>query len=140
MILLDTNILSEVMCDEPDPRVLAWLDAQAPDHVFTSTITEAEIRFGIALLAEGRRKALLCVAADRLFVETLSGRILPFGRDAALHYAALASERRRSGNPISTADCQIASIARAASLSLATRNIRDFDPCGVPVINPWETV
>ena len=137
MILLDTNVLSELMRPAPDPAVEQWLSAQPDASLFISAITEAELRYGAALLPGGKRRVALTAEIDGMMEEDFDGRILPFDRRAAQAFAAIAADRRQAGRPISQADAQIAAIARSRGASLATRNVADFDGCGVEVINPW---
>ena len=136
MIVLDTNVISEVMREHPQAGVLAWIDRQAAGELCVAAITEAEIRTGIAILSEGSRKLGLLEAAERAFGELFAGRVLPFDSAAAQAYARIAADRRARGRPISQADCQIAATARSAGASLATRNVSDFDGCGIDVIDP----
>ena len=138
MIVLDTNVVSELMRASPHPEVLAWLDVQPTSTLFVTTITEAEIHTGVALLPEGRRKLGLQAAAERVFGVMFDGRILPFDSAAAHTYASIASDRRASGNPISQADCQIAAIVRSLGASVATRDAKGFGGCGIEVVNPWQ--
>ncbi|MDE0169603.1 MAG: type II toxin-antitoxin system VapC family toxin [bacterium] len=137
MIVLDTNVISEVMRVDPDPEVLAWLDRQPPSSLFTTAISEAEIRAGIGFLDSGRRKRGLIAAADRAFYILFSGRVLPFDSRAAPTYADIAADRRAVGRPISQADCQIAAITRSRGASVASRDTGGFAHCGVEVIDPW---
>ena len=137
MILLDTNVVSELMRSAPEPAVLAWIDAIPSATVFVSAITRAEIFYGIALVPEGRRRDRLEQAVHTAFETYFRGRVLPFDSEAADAFALLASARRRAGRPISQADAQIAAIARSRGADLATRNVPDFVGCGVEVINPW---
>ncbi len=137
MILLDTNILSELMRPAPDPAVERWLAVQPDASMFISAITEAELRYGAALLPSGKRRSALTAEIDGMLEEDFDGRILPFDRLAAQAFAEIAADRRQAGRPISQADAQIAAIARSRGASLATRNVPDFDGCGVEVINPW---
>jgi predicted nucleic acid-binding protein len=136
MIVLDTNVISELMRDRPARTVLTWLDDQFASTLFITAVTEAEIWTGIAVLPLGRRRRGIGAAADRAF-EIFAGRILPFDSDAARAYATIAAERRASGRPITQADCQIAAITRCRGAQLATRNVKDFEGTGVTVINPW---
>lgn len=137
MILLDTNILSELMRPAPEPAVEQWLAAQPDASVFISAITEAELRYGAALLPTGKRRTALVAEIEAMLEEIFGGRILPFDSSAAQAFAVLASERRQAGRPISQADAQVAAVARSRGASLATRNVEDFEGCGIEVINPW---
>ncbi|MEP6832287.1 MAG: type II toxin-antitoxin system VapC family toxin [Gemmatimonas sp.] len=138
MIVLDTNVISELMRREPDARVMAWIAEQPSAGVFTTTLTQAEIFYDLALLSEGRRRDELIAAARPVFDVDLSGRILPFDTDAALAYPDIAAGRRLMGQPISQIDAQIAAIVRSRGARLATRNLRDFADCGITVVNPWD--
>ena len=138
MIVLDTNVLSELMRANPAPGVVRWIGAQPAASLFTTSITQAEILHGVMSLPAGRRRSTLEGAAEAMFREEFAGRVLPFGADAAPHYARIAAERQRAGRPISHFDAQIAAIARSAGASVATRNVADFELCGVKVIDPWE--
>jgi toxin FitB len=137
MILLDTNVLSELMRREPDPTTLAWVDARPQHHLHISAITRVEIELGIALLAEGRRKDGLRAAAGRMFAE-FSGRCLAFDEAAAVHYGRLVAARARGGRPITVEDAQIAAVALAGGLTLATRNTGDFAGIeGLALVDPF---
>lgn len=138
MIVLDTNVLSELMRAKPAPEVLAWIDAQPTSQLFISAITVAEILYGIARMADGKRKQSLLDVATLMFDEDFAGRILSFDSDAAVHYAGLAAESEAKGKVVDMADGQIAAIAALHDARVATRNVRHFDYLGVPVINPWE--
>jgi predicted nucleic acid-binding protein len=138
MIILDTNVLSEVMKPAPAAEVLAWMAAQPAASLCTTSITQAEILHGLMLLPAGRRRRALEAAATSMFAEDFEDRVLGFGTDAALPYARIASERRRAGRPISHFDAQIAAIARSTGAAIATRNLRDFDGCGVRLVDPWK--
>ncbi|MDE2123491.1 MAG: type II toxin-antitoxin system VapC family toxin [Betaproteobacteria bacterium] len=138
MILLDTNVLSECMRPVPSAPVVAWLDAQAAGQVWVCAISRAEIELGVALLADERRKLALGMAAEAMFAEDFSGRCLSFDEQAASQYAAIVSARTRLGRPVSMEDAQIAAIALAHGMTLATRNERDFEAIdGLSVVNPW---
>lgn len=137
MVILDTNVVSEFMRRHPEPAVVAWLNARPPHDLFVTAVTEAEVRTGIAFLPAGRRRRHLVRAADRAFNELFEDRVLPFEREAARAYATIAAERRKAGRPISQFDCQIAAIARSLGGAVATRNTRDFDGTGIPVLDPW---
>jgi predicted nucleic acid-binding protein len=138
VIVLDTNVVSELMKSAPADRVVRWTASQPATSLYTTSITQAEVLHGIMLLSPGRRRAALEAAAEALFAEDFNGRVLAFGGDAARPYARIASERRRAGRPISHFDAQIAAIARSTGAAIATRNVRDYDGCGVRIINPWD--
>ena len=137
MILLDTNILSELMRPAPEEGVEQWLADQPDASVFISAITEAELRYGVALLPAGKRRSALATVIQDMLGEDFTGRILPFDSAAAVAFAEIAATRRQAGLPISQADAQIAAIARSRGASLATRNVDDFAGCEVEIINPW---
>lgn len=137
MIVLNTNVLSEAMRPKPDASVARWLEAAPPASLFTTAISEAELLYGAGLLAAGRRRQALEQALRQLFASDFAGRVLAFDAAAAQAFAAIAVARRRAGRPIATLDAQIAAIARAHGAAVATRNLADFDGCGVEVINPW---
>jgi predicted nucleic acid-binding protein len=137
MFLIDTNVISELMRATPAPSVLNWFSTQDPSTLYLSAVTEAELRTGIAILPAGQRREGLRAALDTTIAEDFEGRILPFDTDAAKTYAEIAAGRRSAGRPIAEADCQIAAIARAAGMPVITRNTRDFEGCGIDVINPW---
>ena len=137
MVVLDTNVVSELMREVPQPEVVAWVDAREGRDVFVTAITEAEVRTGIAILPGGRRQLALSNAADRFFTELFPNRVLPFDASAARMYAEITAERRAAGRPIGQLDCQIAAIARCHGAALATRNVGDFQGIGVEVMNPW---
>jgi hypothetical protein len=122
---------------EPDPKVMAWLKDQPMAEVFTTTLTQAEIVYGLALLPEGRRRDDLLAAARPMFDVDLAGRVLPFDTDAALVYPEIAAGRKQAAKQISQIDAQIAAIVRSRGARLATRNVRDFAECGITVVNPW---
>ena len=137
MIILDTNVVSEASRSDPSIKVLDWIRSEPLAALFTTTITEAELLYGIALLPAGRRRRLLEQATIQILDEDFAGRILPFDSAAAREFADIAATRRRAGRPIGEADCRIAAIARSRGASLATRNISDFVDCGVTLIDPW---
>ncbi len=138
MIVLDTNVISEVLRPKPEPRVLVWLEKQPANSVFTTAITEGEILYGIRLLPEGQRRGKLWDAASAIFNDDLGGRVLSFDSDAAQIYADIGASRRAVGRPISQFDATIASITRSHGATLATRNTTDFEGCGIDVLNPWQ--
>ncbi|HEX3662425.1 MAG TPA: type II toxin-antitoxin system VapC family toxin [Acidobacteriaceae bacterium] len=137
MIVVDTNVLSEAMRERPDPAVAAWLQGQTALEAFTTAISKAEILYGIEILPQGRKRAALSRVADLIFFETLAGRVLGFDEAAAPHYAQIAAARKASGRAVKTADAQIAAIVRLHGATLATGNTRDFEGCGIRVVNPW---
>ncbi len=137
MIILDTNVVSELLRPAPSPAVEAWLAAQDGATVFFTAIGEAELRLGVAILPAGRRRTSLAEAIDAMLEEDFRGRILPFDTTAAQAYVAIAATRRAAGRPISPFDCQIAAIAYIRQAVLATRNTVDYENCGIEVINPW---
>jgi predicted nucleic acid-binding protein len=138
MVVLNTNVVSELMKAPPRPSVKLWLAAQLRPNVYISAITEAELRLGVSLLPDGRRRDALAVDMEAMITEEFAGRVLAFDSPAAKAFAAIVTDRRRSGRPIAIPDAQIAAIARSRGASVATRNVGDFEGCGVPVINPWD--
>ena len=137
MIVLDTNVLSALMQQQPDARVVAWLDQQAAESIWISAVTLFEARYGLALLESGRRKKLLIERFDQFLQDDLDNRVLLFDTQAAGLAAQLAAERKARGRPVDMRDTFIAGIALAQRATLATRNTRHFDDLSVPVINPW---
>jgi predicted nucleic acid-binding protein len=138
MIVLDTNVISELLRPAPAGPVEAWLAAQDGAGVYFTAVGEAELRQGVALLPQGRRRASLSAAVEAILEEDFRERILPFDRAAARAYADITAERRAAGRPISQFDCQIAAIARSRQAAVATRNTADFGGCGIEVIDPWQ--
>jgi hypothetical protein len=138
VIVLDTNVLSELIRREPNERVVSWLDSIDAAAVATTAITAAELLYGVTRLPNGQRKRRLEDAIEGLLEHDLHGRVEPFGAAAATHYAALVSARESTGRPIGTADAQIAAICRSLGATLATRNIKDFQDTGVELIDPWQ--
>src|SRR5437016_4022067 len=126
MIVLDTNVLSEVLLPRPAAALQRWMEARSATSLFTTAISEAEIYYGVALLPKGRRRAALEGLVASIFGEEFSGRILPFDSAAAKAFAEIAATRRQLGRPLSTADAQIAAIARSRGAAMATRNVADF--------------
>ena len=139
MILLDTNVVSELMLTRPVSSVIEWVARQPSPTLFLSSISEAELRYGAEILPSGQRRERLVAEIDGMLQEDFSGRILPFNSIAARAYAVIAAARRASGHPISHADCQIAAIARSVGTSVASKDIEVFQGCGIDVINPWST-
>ena len=137
MVVLDTNVVSELMRAAPSVEVLAWMDERPSRELFVTAVTEAEVRTGIAILPAGARRRRLADAAERTLGVLFSGRVLPFDNGAARAYADIAAASRAAGRPISQSDCQISAIARSRGMAVATRNVRDFSETGVEVIDPW---
>ncbi len=138
MILLDTNVLSELIRPEPHEEVMTWLDSLDPAAVATTAITAAELLYGVARSPAGRRKEQLSEAISGLIHEDFEDRVEPFDATAAAHYAGLVSDRERSGRPIGVADAQIAAICRKLQATLATRNTGDFEGAGIDLVDPWQ--
>jgi len=140
MIILDTNVLSALIRQgpDPDPVILSWLDRQAPMSVWTTSLTMLEIRYGLAVMPVGRRRAVKLAAFERFLEEDLEHRVLPFDNAAAEHAAALMEVRHRAGRPRELRDTMIAGIALAQRATLATRNVRHFDDLNVPIVDPWQ--
>jgi len=138
MIMLDTNVLSALMQQQPDPQVVAWLDDQPAESIWLNSITLFEARYGLALLASGQRKNMLQVRFEELLQDDLQNRVLLFDANAATQAAQLAADRKARGRPVDMRDTFIAGIALARRATLATRNMRHFDDLSVPVVNPWE--
>jgi hypothetical protein len=137
MIIVDTNVLSEVIKLSPSPRVVDWWNSHPETELYLTSITQAEILAGIELLPRGKRRAAIAQAAEATFREDFADRILPFDGEAAREFARIIAARRKLGRPISQPDAQIAAIARNYGAVLATRNTVDFEHCGVKLVNPW---
>ncbi len=137
MFLLDTNVLSAMMRPEPDPAINHWISGQIASDMFTAAVCEAEILAGLAVMPLGRRRADYENAARAMFRQDFGGRVLPFDSDAAANYADIHAVRRRAGRPVATIDLMIAAIARTRGAAVVTRNVPDFDLCGLRLINPW---
>jgi predicted nucleic acid-binding protein len=137
MIVLDTNVVSELMRAEPALAVLTWLQQNSGDGMYTTTVTVAEIRYGIARLPEGQRRESLHQAASEIFA-AFPRQVLPFDLAAANAYADVVTVRESLGNPIDGFDAQIAAICRSHAATLATRNTKDFTNTGVSVVDPWQ--
>jgi predicted nucleic acid-binding protein len=137
MIVLDTNVLSALMQQQPDTQVVAWLDEQAAESIWISAVTLFEARYGLALLAPGRRKKTLLERFEQFLEADLQGRVLSFDTEAASQAAQLAAERKARGRPVDMRDTFIAGIAMARRAALATRNTRHFEDLPIPVVNPW---
>jgi len=139
MTVLDTNVLSELVRPLPSPEVVRWMAAQPNSSLFATSVTQAEMLYGIELMPKGKRRAALQAEVEGMFAEDFQNRILPFDADAAREYPGIAAARRAMGRPITPFDAQIAAIALSHGAKLATRNTADFEHCGVALINPWKT-
>ncbi len=135
--LLDTNVLSELLRPTPDGVVLEWFAGQSPETLFVTAVTQAEMTLGARLLPVGRRRASLEAALQAMFDEDFGGRILPFESASVPAYADIVGSRRGAGRPISQFDAMIAAIAHQHGARVATRNVGDFEYCGVVLVNPW---
>jgi toxin FitB len=138
VIVLDTNVISELTRQAPEPGVISWLDSLAAAEVATTAITAAELLYGVARLSRGRRKTELAVAVHGLLSEDFQGRVLAFNDRAAQPYADIVTGREKIGRPIGVADAQIAAICRSIDAALATRNVNDFEETGIGLIDPWK--
>lgn len=136
MIIVDTNVVAELMKTAPAPEVVAFLNEQAAADLFLTAITLGEIGFGIEMLPFGKRRVQLERGLRRV-ADKFGDRILPFDEAAASHYGPLMAKRRSIGRPLAALDGQIAAIARAKGATVATRNVRDFESCGVDLLNPF---
>jgi hypothetical protein len=138
MIILDTNVVSEGLRVSPEPSVVEWLDAQDAETLFLTTISLAELRYGVAVLAEGKRKDALSVALESRLVALFKGRLLSFDVDSSAAYARVRAKAKSKGYAIGAADGYIAGIAAARGFTVATRDAAPFEMAGVTVINPWK--
>ena len=138
MILLDTNVVSEVMRVTPNHAVLKWLNESRSSDLHLSTVTIAEISYGIQILPEGRRRLAISKRFDLFVEQGFSHRVLAFDAPSAFLYGEIMARRKRMGRPMSLPDGQIASIARARNMAVATRNTADFEETGIDLINPFE--
>ena len=139
MFVLDTNVLSAIMADQPAPQVATWIAGQRDELLFTATICQAEILSGLAVMPAGRRRLALEAAARAMFTEDFDGRVLPFDTEASAAYADIFAARKRAGRPTAPLDLMIAAVARTRGASVVTRDTSGFEACGVPLINPWQT-
>jgi len=137
MIVLDTNVVSELMRPESLERVLRWTDTQPATELFLTAVTLAELLYGNGRLPDGRRRKMLADLLDEMVAEDFGQRILGFDDVAAAHYADIVVERERAGQPISTADAQIAATCRSHGATIATRNVDDFTGTGIDIVDPW---
>ncbi len=138
MIVLDTNVVSELMRPEPAAAVVDWVDGQPAAEIYLTAITVAELLYGVARLPDRQRKVALAERVEELLSNDFEHRISPFDETAAAHYADIVAHRERTGRPISMADAQIAATCRSHGALLATRNVADFTDTGILIVNPWE--
>lgn len=139
MFVLDTNVISETFSPRPSAHVTAWIDAHDRESYWVTAISRAELLLGMLVLPEVSRRQKIFEFIDEFFRSTIRNEILPFGKEEADVFASMVAERRRIGRPIGEFDAQIAAIARVNGFALVTRNVRDFEHCGVEIINPWDT-
>lgn len=137
MIVLDTNVVSALMRREADPIVVEWLDSLPPESVWTTSITVFEVRLGLEILEAGGRRRQLEEAFAKALEEDFEGRVLPFDQSAAQAAGRIAAERRRAGRTVEIRDIQIAGIVNVRKATLATRNTRHFEECGLVLVDPW---
>jgi len=138
MILVDTNVISELWRAEPNPNVLAWIDAQTVETLYLSAITVAELRFGLATMPHGKRRTIYQERLGNAVLPTFEGRVLPFDLGASQAYADLMARAKAEGKAIGKADCYIAATASAHGLMVATRDIAPFEAAALKIVNPWE--
>ena len=138
MILLDTNVISEIMLPKPDMRVISWLDGQPSTSIWTTSITIYEIRYGLRSMPTGRKQAALTASFERWLAAVVQQRIAGFDEVAAQHAADLAAERKKKGRPGDPRDTMIAGIVLASHAKLATRNVKHFEDIAKWVVNPWK--
>lgn len=137
MVLLDTNVVSELMRPAPSAAVVSWVAGRAAADLFFSAVGEAELRYGVAVMPTGRRRDRIASEIEAMLRDDFEGRILSFDSRAARAFAEIASARRACGRPAPQADCQIAAIALSRGMAMATRNVRDFEEMGVKIMDPW---
>ena len=137
MLVFDTNVLSELMRPAPNTAITSWVAEQATSSLHLTAVSEAELRYGLAIMSPGRRRDGLAHGLERMLRTGFANRVLPFDSAAASSYAEIAAARRAIGRPMPEADCQIAAIARSCDMTVVTRNVRDFADAGIDVINPW---
>lgn len=138
MILVDTNVISELSRAEPDPCVLAWIDAQTIETLYLSTITVAELRLGLAIMPEGKRRSIYQSRLENEVLPTFAGRVLPFDLGTTKTYAKLMAQAKLEGKAIGKADGYIAATAAATGLMVASRDTSLFEAAGLKIVNPWE--
>lgn len=138
MMVLDTNVVSELMCAQPASQVLDWVNAQPSDQLCLCSVVVAELLYGVGRMPDGVRKSAMLSAVQSMVFEDFAGRVLSFDLDAAVAFAQMMMQREKMGRTIATADAQIAAICAAHGARLATRNIRDFASLDLQLINPWD--
>jgi hypothetical protein len=138
MLLLDTNVISELLRERPHDHVRMFFAENPTTAIWTCSIVVAELFFGVDLMPAGRKQRMLSQAIEDMVQEDFRQQILPFNLEAARNYGKIRAHRQRMGKPISETDAQIAAIALAHSAQLVTRNVKDFAHCGVPLVNPWD--
>jgi len=138
MIIFDTNVVSELLKPLPNNGVIEWIESLSRQMIFTTTITKAELMYGVSILPEGQKKLGKLNDLRDILDNDFNGKILSFDSDAADKFAEIAALRKASGKPISQFDAMIAAITKSRGARLATRNTRDFDGCAIEIINPWE--
>lgn len=137
MIVLDTNVLSELIRPRPEPKVVDWLREQSRSRLFTTAISRGEMLLGVLVLPDGQRKLRLHQEVLAIFAADMAGRVLPYDSAAADAHAEFVAVRRAQGRPVNTSDAMIAGIARSRGAALATRNLRDFEGCDITLVDPW---
>lgn len=138
MTLLDTNVISELVRAQPDPTVTAYLRSLAPETMFTAAVCEAEIQYGLARMPAGRRRDELVARVRAFFATGFQGQVLPFDSSCAALYGKIRADREAAGASVAVEDIMIAATARAHGAVIATRNLKHFAGCGVPLVNPWQ--
>ena len=137
MLVIDTNVVSELMRPTPNAVIASWIAERATSSLHLTAVSEAELRFGLAIMPPGRRRDGLAEGLERMLRTGFANRVLPFDSAAAAAYAEIAAARRAMGRPMPQADCQIAAIARSRGMAIVTRNVSDFVDVGIDVIDPW---
>jgi toxin FitB len=137
VIVLDTNVLSEFMRPQPNERVVTWLKQQTRSNLFTTAVTHGEMLYGVLILPEGRRRTRMQQEVEAIFVADMMGRVLPYDDAAANAHAVIAAACRAQGRSVGQSDMMIAGITRSRGATLATRNVRDFEGCDIPLVDPW---
>ncbi len=136
--VVDTNVVSELMRVDPDPNVYRWVNDRDESELFLTAVVEAELRIGISVLPQGQRRNELETTLEQTLTVDFNNRVLPFDSEAARAFATIGAHRRSIGKPTTVMDCQIAAIARSNGATVVTRNVSDFEDCGIEIINPWE--